>query len=87
MNQRRPNGELSDEVQRFKYLGYYVEKSELVEPEVKSRVKRGCNVLGALMIVMSCRTWGPEANRRLYEVPSRAQLSQLCYTGRRRAAQ
>jgi hypothetical protein len=41
------NGELLEEVQCFKYLGSHVEKDELVETEVKSRVKEGCRVLGA----------------------------------------
>jgi len=61
------NRELLEEVQCFTYLGSHVEKSELVETEVKSRVKEGCKVLGALKSVMSCRTLGMEANRGLYE--------------------
>ena len=63
----RLNGELLEEVQCFKYLGSQVEKTELVETEVKSRVKEGCKVLGALKSVMSCRTLGMEAKRGLYE--------------------
>ena len=63
----RLNGELLEEVQCFKYLGSQVEKMELVETEVKSRVKEGCKVLGALKSVMSCRTLGMEAKRGLYE--------------------
>ena len=54
----RLNGELLEEVQCFKYLGSQVEKIELVETEVKSRVKEGCKVLGALKSVMRCRTLG-----------------------------
>ena len=50
----RLNGELLEEVQCFKYLGSQVEKIELVETEVKSRVKEGCKVLGALKSVMRC---------------------------------
>jgi hypothetical protein len=61
------NGELLEEVQCFKYLGSHVEKTELVETEVKARVKEGCKVLGALKSVMSCRTLGMEAKRGLYE--------------------
>ena len=63
----RLNGELLEEVQCFKYLGSQVEKIELVETEVKSRVKEGCKVLGALKSVMRCRTLGMEAKRGLYE--------------------
>ena len=36
------NGELLEEIQWFKYLGSHVEKDELVETKVKSRVKEGC---------------------------------------------
>ena len=35
------NGELLEEVQCFKYLGSHVEKTELVETEVKLPVKKG----------------------------------------------
>ena len=56
-----------EEVQCFKYLGSQVVKIELVETEVKSRVKEGCKVLGVLKSVMSCRTFGMEAKIRLFE--------------------
>ena len=51
-------GESLEQVQCFKYLGSHVEKDELVETKVKSRVKEGCKVLGALKSVMKCRTLG-----------------------------
>ena len=44
-----------------------MEKDELVETEVKFRVKEGCKVLGALKSVMKCRTLGLHAKRGLYE--------------------
>ena len=59
--------ELLEEVQCFKYLGSQEEKIELVEAQVKLRVKEGCKVLGALKSVTSCRTLGMEAKRGLYE--------------------
>ena len=42
-------------------------EDELVATEVKSRVKEGCKVLGALKSVMKCRTFGMHAKRELYE--------------------
>ena len=58
------NGELLVEVQCFKYLGSQVEKIELVETEVKSRVKEGCKVLGALKSVMAAHGEGRRSPRR-----------------------
>ena len=55
--------ELSEEVQCFEYLCSHVEKVELVETKMKTRVKEGCEVLGALKSVMKCWTMGMEAKR------------------------
>lgn len=37
-------------------MGSQIEKTELVETEVKARVEEGCEVLGALRSVRSYRT-------------------------------
>ena len=57
----RLNGELLEEKQCFEYMGFQVKKIELVETEVKSRVKEGFKVLGALKSKMLCRSLGMEA--------------------------
>ena len=44
-----------------------MEKTELMETEVKSQVNEGCKVLGIQKSVMSCRTLGMEAKRGLSE--------------------
>ena len=44
-----------------------MERDELVEFKVKSRVKEGCKVLGALQSVMKCKTLGLKAKRGCYD--------------------
>lgn len=58
-------GELLKELQCLNYIGSHVEKTDVVETEVKSRAKERCQVLGALSNVMSCRTLGLEAKINL----------------------
>jgi hypothetical protein len=74
------DGELSMEVQWVKCLGLHVEKDELVETKVKSRVKEGCKVFGALKRVMKCRTLGMKKKIGLYEG---AVISTVLYMGLR----
>ena len=61
------NGEQLEEVDSFKYLGSHVAKAGTVEEEVKYRVKEASKCMGGMKKVMSNRTLGMSAKRRLYE--------------------
>ena len=47
-----------EEVQCFKYLNSHVDKTEQVEAEVESRVKKESQVLRELKSLLSCKTLG-----------------------------
>ena len=63
----RLNGEVLEEVEKFKYLGSMVAAGGGVEADVCNRVNEGCKMLGAMKSVMKCRELGMNVKRELYE--------------------
>ena len=61
------NGEVLEEVDRFKYLGSVVAANGGIEADVCHRVNEGCKMLGALKGVMKCRGLGMNVKKVLYE--------------------
>ena len=61
------NGEVFEEVDRFKYLGLVIAASGGVEADMSHRVNEGCKVLGALKGVMNNRGLGMNIKNVLYE--------------------
>lgn len=61
------NGEVLEEVDRFKYLGSVVEATGGVEADVCHRVNEGCKMLGAMKGVIKGRGVGMSVKKVLYE--------------------
>ena len=61
-------GRQLEEVESFKYLGSHIVRDGTIAEEVKYRVKEASKCMGGLKSVMSNRTLGMAAKRRLYEV-------------------
>ena len=61
------NGEVLEEVDKFKYLGSVVAANGGIEADVCHRVNEGCKMLGALKGVMKCRGLGMNVKKVLYE--------------------
>ncbi|XP_068245260.1 uncharacterized protein [Palaemon carinicauda] len=75
------NGELLEEVDQFKYLGFVVVANNEVEADVNQRVNEGCKVLGAVKGMIENRRLGMNVKRVLYEkvvVPTVMYGSELC---------
>ena len=60
-------GRQLEEVESFKYLGSHIARDGTIAEEVKYRVKEASKCMGGLKSVMSNRTLGMAAKRRLYE--------------------
>ena len=61
------NGEVLEEVDKFKYLGSIVAANGMIEADVCHRVNEGCKMLGALKGVMKSRGLGMNVKKVLYE--------------------
>ena len=61
------NGEMLEEVSKFKYLGSCVEAKNGCAVEVDDKVEKGYQAWGALKEVTKCRALGMSAKRKLYE--------------------
>ena len=74
------NGQVLEEVDRFKYLGSIIAVDGGVEADVNHRVNEGCKALGALKKVMKNRSLEMNVKKVLYErvvVPTATYGSEL----------